>query len=89
MKAKRGNEKRAAFVRGLLKGIAGPVAIYSVEARPAPARVEIVKLHTSIRNPVEAMKSDWMQTGADLDAAIQKHSKNKAQNTRQASYTAA
>ncbi|MDW3683075.1 hypothetical protein RA280_15220 [Cupriavidus sp. CV2] len=87
MKAKRGNEKHAAFVRGLLKGIAGPVVMYTVGARPAPARVEIVKLHKSIRNPVEAMRSDWMQTGADLDAAIKKHSKTKS--PRQAGCTAA
>ncbi|MCA8037113.1 hypothetical protein LGM46_29535 [Burkholderia arboris] len=75
MKTTRELERRKAFVRGFVKGLAAPMALFAGPAHPAPVKVEITKLHRSIVNPLEAMRSDWVQTGADIDVAIasQKH----------------
>jgi hypothetical protein len=62
---------RAAFVRGFLSGLAGPVTLFAEPRQIEPAKVEVKKLHRSIASPVEAMRSDWMQVGADIDGAIQ------------------
>lgn len=64
-------ERRAAFVRGFWSGLAGPVSLFAEPRRVEPVKIEIKKLHRSIANPVEAMRSDWMQVGADIDGAIQ------------------
>lgn len=87
MNAKNNRDKRVALLRGFLKGLAGPATLYAAAAQPAPVKVEVVKLHVSISNPVEAMRSDWVQTGADLDASIKKYSKTKSR--RATSYSPA
>lgn len=66
-------ESRVAFVRGFLSGLAGPATLFSEPRHPEPVKIRITKLHRSIANPTEAMRSDWMQVGADIDAATQKY----------------
>jgi hypothetical protein len=64
-------ERRAALVRGFWNGLAGPASLFADPVRPEPAKmVEIKKLHRSIANPVDAMRADWTQVGADIHAAI-------------------
>ncbi|HDR9185561.1 TPA: hypothetical protein QDB06_006212 [Burkholderia vietnamiensis] len=65
-------DRRVAFVRGFIRGLAGPATLYVEPRCPEPAKIEIKKLHRSIANPAEAMMSDWMQVGADIHAAIKK-----------------
>jgi hypothetical protein len=64
--------RRAAFMRGLWNGLAGPVSLFAEPRRIEPATIEIKKLHRSIANPAEAMRADWAQVGADLYAAFKK-----------------
>jgi len=65
-------EKRAAFLRGFFNGLAGPASLYATPRRPEPANLEFKKLHRSIANPVDALRSDWMQVGADINAVLKK-----------------
>ena len=65
-------DRRAAFMRGFWSGLAGPAALFAEPRRVVPAKVEIKKLHRSIADPVEAMRSDWMHVGTDFYAAIKK-----------------
>ena len=74
----RGKNNRAAFVRGLIRGLSGTVSMYEAPERPAPAKVHVtVSLHRYKVGSMDAMASDWVQTGADIDAAIKKLKKNK------------
>jgi hypothetical protein len=64
--------RRAAFMRGFWSGLAGPANLFAEPRRIEPAKIEIKKMHQSIADPVEAMRSDWMHVGADLYGAIKK-----------------
>jgi len=55
---------------GFWKGMSGTVAIYRPVSMPAPVEVEITPIRTPIPEPMEALRSDWMAIGQDLDAAV-------------------
>jgi hypothetical protein len=65
----------SAFVRGIAQGLGAIASLYAAPRHPEPARIKISKLHESILNPREAMRSDWMQVGADIHVAIKRKSR--------------
>jgi len=65
---------RKQLMAGFWKGMAGVATLYSPLSMPAPAAARITPIRTPIREPLEALRSDWVATGMDLDAAIQTYS---------------
>jgi len=53
--------------------MAGVAALYRPVSLPEPAKVKMTPLRTPIREPMEALRSDWVAIGRDIDAAVQNY----------------
>lgn len=65
------HSKRTAFVKGVAKGLAAPLAIYSGSEMPAHARP--MKFQHLQRQPVSGVGDNWRHVGQLLKAAAAKH----------------
>jgi hypothetical protein len=61
--------RKAAFTRGLLKGLAAPLAVFSSSEFPAEAAVPDFK---PLQRKVAPSASDWVRVGDALRAAAKK-----------------
>jgi len=61
------------FMSGLWQGMAGVATLYSPVSMPSPIEVNIPPIRTPILEPMEALRSDWVTTGMDIDAAVKKY----------------
>lgn len=77
MSTKRGTEKRAAFVRGFLNGMAAPAFLYSTKELPAIPKLEPVSAPTTPLGT--ALAGDWHKIGADIVTVIDRHVKTSAE----------
>jgi len=64
---------RKQILSGFWKGMAGVAALYSPASMPEPAEIKITPLRTPISEPMEALRSDWVAIGRDIDAAVQSY----------------
>jgi len=53
--------------------MAGIAALYRPASLPEPAKVKMTPLRTPIHDPLEALRSDWVAIGRDIDAAVQNY----------------
>jgi len=61
------------LMTGFWKGMAGVAALYSPVSVPEPAVMKMTPLRTPISEPMDALRSDWVAIGRDIDAAIQSY----------------
>jgi hypothetical protein len=62
--------KRALLTKSFWRSMAGSLNLYSSHPAPTPVRVDITPLRVAIVDPTEAMRTDWAQTGMDIEAAL-------------------
>lgn len=65
---------REAFLRGFVKGLAGPVSLF--EKRPlhstVPVKARFVDVYRLARTDAEAIASDWNKVGEDIRSVVAK-----------------
>ena len=74
-------KKKAIFIKGLWRGMSGTLNLFAFGEPPAPMKIDVKPLRPIITNPIEAIRSDWVQTGRDLDSAMMRYG-NKKSETR-------
>jgi hypothetical protein len=68
-----GKETRKAFLSGFARGLSGAALLYTTPAVPAPAQMTIQPIRRAFENESDAIKSDWVAVGSDLDISIKKY----------------
>ena len=66
-------ETRKAFLSGFARGLSGVALLYATPAVPAPAQMTIQPIRHAFENESDAIKSDWVAVGSDLDISIKKY----------------
>lgn len=62
--------KREAFVRGFLKGLAAPVALFSTHTPPEVPQVPMIEPPSHPNGDAGALASDWARIGHSLQMAV-------------------
>lgn len=65
--------ERVFFIKGLWRGLSGTLNLFPSSELTAPVKINVKPLRPVSGSAVDAMRSDWEQTGHDLDSAIMKY----------------
>ena len=68
-----GKERRKAFLSGFARGLGGAALLYAAPAVPAPVQTTIEPIRHAFENASDALRSDWVTVGSDLDLSIKKY----------------
>ena len=71
--ASNGKERRKAFLSGFARGLSGAALLYSAPVVPAPVQTTIQPIRHAFENASDALRSDWVTVGSDLDFSIKKY----------------
>ncbi|MCL2829392.1 MAG: hypothetical protein FWD77_01490 [Betaproteobacteria bacterium] len=70
-----GKAKRQAFYRGFWSGLAAPVDLFSQVDLPE-ARAARTRVKSPLLGAAEALRSDWVKIGKDMDNAIKTYDRS-------------
>lgn len=73
---------RQAFVRGFVRGLAAPVALFGTYTAPAIPKPITIVPPSHYRSDAEALAGDWQRVGAALRNTLQAHGTPKPKATR-------
>jgi hypothetical protein len=71
--ASKGKETGKGFLSGFARGLNGAALLYATPALPAPAQTTIQPIRQAFENASDAIRSDWVAVGFDLDLSMKKY----------------